>query len=552
MCHPGKVQPTLRTVLASDSLRHGAPDVLTGAERLDTPVRWVHVGEVREIAGLLRGGELILSTGLAMQGRPEEAAAYVDELARAGAAGLVVELGERFPRVPDEAVSAAARRSLPLVVLHQRVRFVEVTEEVHRGIVAEQLEQVELAREVHETFTRLSLEGADAATIVATTASLCGSSVVLEDLGRHVVAFTALGRPAASLLTDWERRSRAVPAADATGVTGPEGWVTAAVGTHGRRWGRLVVPDPQTAQSRLAMVLERAAQALELGRMVERDRLGLELQAQGGLLTDLATGRIRDSRTAAARAESLGLRPARRYVGVVAVPAGAVPRPEADPVAEHDRSRQLVERLSRALGATGLSGLVGTLPWHGGRSGSQVGLLLAVPPGSRRGPEDAAVLDTLADAVAGAAVLGVGPVASSVLDAGHGLRLAAHVAEVASAMPGGSERRYHRSSDIRLHGLLALIHEDPRVQAFVEGELAPLLEHEARTGSGLLDLLRQHVAAGGNKTRLAESSHRSRPAVYKKLAQIERLLGVDLDDPLSLMSVGVALMAYDQGSPGGH
>jgi purine catabolism regulator len=373
--------------------------------------------------------------------------------------------------------------------------------------------------------------------------------VVLEDLGRHVVAFTALGRPAASLLADWERRSRAVPEASATGISGPEGWVTAAVGTHGRRWGRLVVPDPQAAQSRLAMVLERAAQALELGRMVERDRLGLELQAQGGLLTDLATGRVPDERTAVARAEALGLRPAPRYVGVVAVPAGPTSRPEADPVAEHDRSRELVERLSRAVSAAGLSGLVGTLPRAGGRAGAQVGLLLAVPRPPRSGAEDAAVLDALADKVAGDALLGIGPVASSVLDAGHGLRLAAHVAEVASAMPERSGRRYHRSSDIRLHGLLALLQEDPRVQAFVEGELAPLLEHEARTGSGLLDLLRQHVAVGGNKTRLAEVSHRSRPAVYKKLAQIERLLGVELDDPLSLMSVGVALLAYDQAHP---
>ncbi len=325
------MQPTLRTVLASDALRRGAPEVLTGQDRLDAPVRWVHVGEVREIAGLLRGGELILSTGLAMRGAPDEAAAYVEELARAGAAALVVELGDRFPAVPQEAVRAAAQRSFPVVVLHQRVRFVEVTEEVHRGIVAEQLEQVELAREVHETFTRLSLEGADAATIVATTASLCGSSVVLEDVGRHVVAYTALGRPAPSLLTDWERRSRAVAEAGTTGVTGPEGWMTATVGTHGRRWGRLVVPDPQSAQARLAMILERAAQALELGRMVERDRLGLELQAQGGLLTDLAGGRIRDGRTATARAESLGLLPAPRYVGVVAVPAGSAGTPRRRP-----------------------------------------------------------------------------------------------------------------------------------------------------------------------------------------------------------------------------
>ena len=37
-------------------------------------------------------------------------------------------------------------------------------------------------------------------------------------------------------------------------------------------------------------------------------------------------------------------------------------RPDTDPVAVHDRSRELVERLSRALRTTGLSGLVGALP----------------------------------------------------------------------------------------------------------------------------------------------------------------------------------------------
>ena len=328
--------------------------------------------------------------------------------------------------------------------------------------------------------------------------------------------------------------------------------MTAPSGIHGRRWGRLVVPDPQAAQSRLAMVLERAAQALELGRMVERDRLGLELQAQGGLLADLATGRIRDEPDRGGTCGVAGAAPRQEVRRVVAVPAGAPSRPEADPVAEHDRSRELVERLSRALGTSGLSGLVGTLPRLGGRSGSQVGLLLAVP----RGPGGAPKMRR-------SSTPWLTPLAGEARARGRsGRLLGPRRRRTGSGRPPMSQRwrrrcpaapsgRYRRSSDVRLHGLLALLHDDPRVQAFVEGELAPLLEHEARTGSGLLDLLRQYVAAGGNKTRLAESSHRSRPAVYKKLAQIERLLGVDLDDPLSLMSVGVALMAYDQSSPGG-
>ncbi len=232
------MRPTVRSVLASPGLRGGAPEVLSGAGRLDSPVRWVHVGEVRDVAGLLQGGELILSTGLAMAGPAGDAVAYLEDLVTAGAAGLVVELGARFPEVPRAVVERARRTGFPLVVLHSRVRFVEVTEEVHRSIVAEQLEQVEFARAVHEEFTRLSLEGADPSTIVASTAARCGSSVVLEDLARHVVAFTAVGRPPGSLLAGWERRSRATPVREETGITGAEGWCH----RPGRGPGRAVGP----------------------------------------------------------------------------------------------------------------------------------------------------------------------------------------------------------------------------------------------------------------------------------------------------------------------
>lgn len=533
------MRPTLRSVLATPALRDSAPEVLSGADRLDAGVRWVHVSEVRDVAGLLQGGELILTTGLAMAGTVADAEAYVEDLASAGAAGLVVELGTAVPRLPAAVVDRARALGLPLVALHRRVRFVEVTEEVHRGIVAEQLAQVEFAREVHETYTRIGLEGADAASIVATTAELCGSSVVLEDLTRHVVAFTAAGRPASSLLADWERRSRSAPVQDGTGITGPEGWVAAPVGSRGGRWARLVVPDPQTSQARLAMVLERAAQALELGRMVERDRLGLELQAQSGLLADLATGRVADEGSAAARARALGLAAAPLYIPVAVQQATPTPGP-ADPVQAHDRSRTLVELLARTVREAGLSALVGSV------SAAQAGLLLAVPSRGRAAADDRTVLDALADRLPTGVTVGVGPAAGSLLTAGAGLGQARHVAEVAAAMPGAAGRRYHRSSDVRLHGLMALLHDDPRVQAFAESELGPLLEHEARHGGGLLELLRQYVAAGGNKTRLAAAAHRSRPAVYKRLARLERVLGLDLDDPGSLMSLGVALMAYDQ------
>ncbi|CAA9367790.1 MAG: hypothetical protein AVDCRST_MAG34-3150 [uncultured Nocardioidaceae bacterium] len=519
--------------------------MLSGEARLDAPVRWVHVGEVGDLTGLLRGGELILSTGIAMSGPVAEAVDYVEALVTAGAAGLVVELGAGFSAVPDEVLARARARDFPVIVLRHQVRFVEVTEEVHRGIVADQLKQVEFAREVHERFTALSLEEADAGAIVAAASALSGSSVVLEDLTRRVVAFEARGRPAAGLLADWERRSRATPNLETLGVSGPEGWVTAPVGLHGRRWARLVVPDPATSQARLAMLLERAAQALELGRMVERDRLSLEHRAQGGLLADLAAGRIVDEESASARAAALGMGRGTRYVAVVARLRGAPADPPdgADPLLQQDRARTLVEQVSRALRAAGLSGLVG------GLLEDQVGLLLAVP--QVRGPashEDEALDALVTRLPEGEVVLGVGPVSDSLLAAGRGLGQAGHIAEVAATMPGHPGRIYFRHADVGLRGLLALLHDDARVQAFVESELGRLLEHETRRSDGSLDLLRQYVAVGGNKTRLAEATHRSRASIYKRLDRLSRVLGVDLDDPASLMSLGVALLAYDSRS----
>lgn len=548
-------------MLASSALAAGAPEVVAGHDRLDRPVRWVHVGEIEEFADLLEGGELILATALPARREVE----ILDALVEARAAGLVLELGPRLPALPHEVLARARSRDFPLVVLRSRVRFVEVTEQVHRMIVAEQYDEVEFARQVHETFTRLSLENADADTIVATAADLTGTSVLLEDLSRSVLAFRAVRRPAAGLLADWESRSRAAAVQEGTGIAGPEGWLTTPVGGPGRRWGRLVMPNPQSRQTRLAMVLERAAQALELGRMVERDRGALRLQARGGLLADLVGGRLTDPATAAARAEALGLPRAPAYVAVV---AHRPERPGEGPVAEHGAGRDLVERVEAA--ATGLGTLVGALvgtvggtpdrqgSGHQG-SGQQVGILLALPglpkPGSARttgrGPAQdpvgvlAARLTTLLGPGEGVR-LGVAEPAETVVAAGAGLRQAAHVAEVAAALPG-EPRPYYRLADVRLHGLLALIADDPRVQSFVEAELGPLLAYESRPGAtgDLLDLLRAHVAAGGNKTRLAVASHRSRAGVYKKLAQLERILGTSLEEPSSFRSVSVALLAYD-------
>src|SRR5262245_59237288 len=131
-------------------VRAGEPQVVGGGS-LDRPVRWVHVSDLPDVAELLVGGELMLTTGLALTGGDESTVAYLRSLAAAGVAGLVVELGEAVPELPRVVVELADELGLPVVALHRVTRFVEITEAVHRIIVADQYAELEFARTVHET-----------------------------------------------------------------------------------------------------------------------------------------------------------------------------------------------------------------------------------------------------------------------------------------------------------------------------------------------------------------------------------------------------------------
>lgn len=544
--------PSVRDVLALPVLQDGALQLLGSSSRLDLPVRWVHVSEVLDISGLLAGGELVLTTGLELEKDPGLTASFVASLEQAGAAGLVVELTGKRDRSLAALRAAAQGTTLPVAVVQRRVRFVQVTEVVHRMIVAEQLERVEHARDVHEAFTLLSLENAGTELVVEKAAELIGAPVVLEDLSHLVLAFSAPGHPATELLEDWERRSRTTPSPAGTARAGAEDWLQTRVGLQRQLWGRLVVPFGVDDDGLAGMVLERAAQALAINRLAERDRRELSQQAQAGLLNTLRQPRGLDEAEALARAGALGLKRSPLYMPVVfrrvgpqaAAPAGPGSRAggpsSRDPLAGQEEERVLLEQLGRALKS--ISGTALTASIHSG----SVGMILALPAKQLEDPtlhRLANALDRQPDSVSPGWNIGVGQARSTLLDAAAGIDEAAHVAET-SATLRGARKPFYRATDVRLRGLLALLRNDPRVQQFVESELEGVLQAEAHGQGGHLDLLAQYLDSGGNKAAMARSGYLSRPTLYARLARLEELLGLDLEDAESRTSLHVALLLH--------
>ncbi len=538
------IYPSVTEVLALPSVAAGAPVVRAGQAFLDRPVRWTHVAEIADVARLLHGGELLLTTGVLLPEDEDGLAAFVEGLADAGAAGLLVETGRRFDRLPERMVAAAERADLVLVEVTREVRFAAVTEGVHARIVDAQLAELRMSDAVHAAFTELTVDGAPPTEIVRQVARMAGRPVVLENLAHQVLAVDPAGSDLGALLDGWEVRSRAVRVPERTSFDPASGWLVTTVGARGQDWGRLVLLTAEPPTAGESMLLERGAATVALSRLVERDRESLERQSHRSLLTGVIAGSVPAAETTA-RARALGVPLEGRALVAVLVRLTA---PPSGPVLEaQERMRDVAETVAAAVRDSRAVALVG------GVDDTTVGVLLSLPPREDVDPVLERVSAALTDRVTGGSsvlapddwVMAVGSVVASVRDV---RRAFLEAAQVADAVPSGDEagpRAFFRLPDVRLRGLLHLLRDDDRLQTFVERELGLLLAHDAQHGTDLVGVLRTYLTAGRNKSVAADAAHLSRPSFYDRLHRIENVLAVDLDSVESCLSLHVALLGLD-------
>ncbi len=549
--------PTVRDVLALDPVRYGSPRVLAGEELLDRPVRWVHVAEVPDIATLLRGGELVLMTGIGMPEDDDGIREFVAALAGVGVVGLIVELGRRYQAtLPKVMIAAATKHSLPLIELRKPTPFVRITEAVHALIVDSQLAELRVTEEIHQRFTELSVEGAEAAEVVAQAAALAGAVIVLENLSRQVLAYDTAGDRPELILDGWEAHSRRIATTGRTSYDADTGWLVTMVGARGQDWGRLLLRwspaapgDAATPPTRLTILLERAASTLALGRLIRRDAEGLERQIHRTLLTALLD-HTRPVDEVALRARALGVPLERRHlVGVVVryrQEDGGNGEPA--PAEQHQaRLRDLDEAVSAALRDSDVAGLASPIDDH------TIGALLAL-----RRPEDeeAALLAFVTALRRPHPAQGADPARSAglIVAAGSGVDSVREARRsLLEARQVGYAARHDRRDvpvfrlpHVGLAGLLHLLRDEPRLQTFVERELGPLLTYDAKhPKEKMLRTLRVYLDSGRNKSAAATAAHLSRPAFYERLARIGRILDADLDAVEPCLSLHVALLALD-------
>ncbi|MFI7336933.1 PucR family transcriptional regulator [Streptomyces sp. NPDC050085] len=503
---------SVRQILALERIAAGEPEVVAAADHLDRPVRWVHVAEAADVGVMLSGGEMILTTGVLLAGDVRTQTEYIRSLHRAEAAALVLGLGRAFPSPPDGMRRAAERYGLPMVVLHRPFPFAELTEEVQSRLVRRKFAAVSLSEGIRTALTGLITAGAPLQSLLDEIAAHSACPVVVTNLAHRVLA-TAGERPAVDdVLRDWGRIAR-----QPGGVDG-EGWIRAEVGGRGERWGSVVLCGYRGDGASGRLLADRAAEALVLHRMLAGPTANWAEQSARCLLSDLLSGVV-PARQLLPRARAAGL-PVNRRTFV--------------PLVVRDGDPGQLERLLRLLG---LHGLVAELAERA------TAVLLSLAHDQAAEPLTAHFATRLRAETGASSVVAAGPARAALDDVPEALREALHVAEAVAGAPPGLPAVV-RLGDVRLRGLMRLMRDDPRVQAFAERELDGLLSREAGD-DGLLPVLRTYLATGRNKSRTAQLHHMSRPALYRRLESIEDRLGVDLDDFEQAASVHIALLAHD-------
>ncbi|MFG1612908.1 PucR family transcriptional regulator [Nonomuraea wenchangensis] len=503
--------PTLQTVVRRMGLRP-----LAGGLPPDTVVRWVAVSELADPTPYLEGDELLLTTGLRMEG---DLAEYVGRLVARGVAGLGFGVGVSHAEVPPALVEAAGRAGLPLLEVPRETPFIAVGKAVSELLAAEQYEEITRAFAAQGRLTRAALRPEGMHAVIDRLAKEVGGWAALLDetgavlhatRGARTDGVTAeLGR----LLTGHGRPALAGPGEERPGegsrgrwpaslaLSGPgEHIVVQPLGGGGARPRGFFAVGAREAFSPVThTVINAAGSLLTLAMEQGRTQAAAERRVRSAALDLLLSGAGQQARD------------------VLAALGGRLPEPPLVVLAARADALDVLE--TRVFAAPE--------PHAGPEAG---GVVFALVP------------EALVEEVAGEADTVVGVSLPATYDPAS---LATAIDQARRALDAAPPReaaggRVVRFAELAGQGLLGLL-DQPTAQAFAAALLAPLTAYGSR--ADLVESLRAYLESNGHWDAAAQRLGVHRHTLRYRMRRVGDLLGRDLDDPGVRAELWLALEA---------
>ncbi|MGW0579707.1 PucR family transcriptional regulator [Streptomyces sp. NPDC002920] len=524
--------PTLASLVHHSALKL---TVRAGEDRLDVPVRWAHVSELADPVPYMEGGELLLITALKLDAEdPHTMRRYVKRLVGAGVVGLGFAVGVNYDDIPKALLEAAEREGLPLLEVPRRTPFLAISKAVSAAIAADQYRAVTAGFAAQRELTRQALTDGPEGLLAALATQVDGWAALYDASGAVVAAAPEwAGRRAARLTTEVERlRDRPAPAsAVVAGAHSADSAENAdrielhTLGTGRRPRATLAVGTAAAPGTAERYAVHSAIALLTLTTERSRSLRAAEQRLGAAVLRMLLAGEPDHARAVAG--DLYGELLDAPFRVVVAEPASTAPGQTGDP----------------------LGGLADVFESAAARAGEAV---LVVPEGER-------LVVLVADG--GAAVAACaryaaeweGTPGEERTDEGLVVGLSAPAGPIAAA--AAYKQAQQALSVARRRGRVLVEHErlaagsvlpllaDDAVQAFADGLLRALREHDATGRGDLVASLRAWLSRHGQWDAAAADLGVHRHTLRYRMRRVEEILGRSLDDPDVRMELWLALKA---------
>lgn len=516
------MSPTVRDLLAIPEL---GLTVAAGRAGIDRSVRWVHTSELEDPTPWLRGGELLLTTGMALRGSPAAQRSYFRRLASAGITGLGFGLGFGFDEVPAAIRRAADRDGFPVLEVPYPVPFLAIAEAVASRLGDERVRVVQMSVEIHERLAALVADGSGPADLLDEVVAIAGGWALLFDLRGAVVAGAAAGAgdsPDARVVWNGLPRGLLERRGPATSTeAGPGGsQVALAVTTRGKHEGVLVFGKDQRLDERDRIVVHHAVTVLGLLLSSRRAVIEAERRIAGDVLAEAFAGRISGA-DLERRLELAGFPPTEK------VAALAVEVPVAD---DEEALEDVAWSLDGALGAHTAAARTAVL------AGRVVALVA--------GADAEALAEDVLPEVAGdgrdgsRTRIGVGEPVET-------LAVRHSYLSAVFALRAAPSQRIASPRDLGSYGFLLGAQPPGALEGFMRSVIGPLIDRDRDRSSDLVASVRAFIEAGGRWEPGAELLGIHRHTLRYRVRQVEDLLGRDLTRAEDRLEVWLALKAAD-------
>ena len=522
---------TVREVLGDLEVR-----LMAGEENLDVPVRWVHISELTDPTPFLAGGELLLTTGMALTTAKKQRD-FVATLADHGLAGLGLGTGFAHERVPEALVEAASDRDFPLFEVPYELPFIAITEQAFTRLVNEQYALLQRSIAAQERLQRIVLSERGLDAIAGALATLIGGAALVFDARGELQAQRTFRRELDAELVDAlgvELRERArrgdsrgfVPSyvdlasrglALPVGADGPDRGIPQAWLVAVKDSGGLAEID--------RLILHQAVTVVALELLRRRVADTTERRLAGDVLTAIMAGEL-EGPDLARRLEPFGL--GGRVSSIVLAPG------------ERDAER-CEAAVGDALRAEAVSGLAAA----GGR------FVVALLPGFL--DEELFELgDRLAARVGEA--LGARPLAGAgravavgrARESYHEARCALEARELGAGAANGHGARERAGGlatyrDLGSFQLLLSLQDSDALRLFCESLLGPIEHGEGHYGGELMRSLEAFIECNGQWEAAARRLYCHRHTLRYRIRKIEELTGRDLSSARDRIEFWLAL-----------